>query len=165
MTTDVLDTFDIKILDALQLDGRLTNNDLSERVGLSPSQCSRRRQALEEAGLIASYHAQLDADRVGLAITVFVNVKLAAHSTDNARKFASLIGRLGAVQEAYSLTGASDYMLKLVVPDLKSLSRVLNDVLLAHPSVAHVQSSIVLDRLKQTTRLPLDHLGPQQARR
>jgi DNA-binding Lrp family transcriptional regulator len=154
----MIDAFDIKILDALQVDGRLSNQDLADRIGLSASQCSRRRQALEESGLIESYRAHLAAERLGLGVVVIVSVKLATHSPDNSRKFATLIARLGAVQEAYSLTGASDYMLKLVVPDLKQLSRVLNEVLLAHPSVAHVQSSIVLDRLKETSRLPLDHL-------
>jgi DNA-binding Lrp family transcriptional regulator len=153
-----MDTFDLKLLDALQADGRLTNNDLAERVGLSASQCSRRRQALEETGIIASYHAHLAPDAIGLAMVVFVQVKLATHSPDNSRKFKALIDRLDAVQEAYSLTGASDYLVKLAVPDLKALSHILNDVLLAHPSVQHVQSSIVLDRLKQTSRLPLDHL-------
>jgi DNA-binding Lrp family transcriptional regulator len=153
-----MDGFDIKILDALQCSGRLTNHDLAEVVGLSASQCSRRRQALEEAGLIASYHAHLDPEAIGLAMVVFVEVKLATHSPDNSTKFKALIDRLDAVQEAYSLTGASDYLIKLTVPDLKALSRILNDVLLAHASVEHVRSSIVLDRLKQTTRLPLDHL-------
>lgn len=153
-----MDTFDIKLLDALQADGRLTNNDLADKIGLSASQCSRRRQALEACGMIESYRAHLAADKLGLDIVVFVTVKLAVHSPENSRKFANLIGRLSAVQEAYSLTGASDYLIKLIVPDLRALSRILNDVLLAHPSVEHVQSSIVLDRLKATTRLPLDHL-------
>jgi DNA-binding Lrp family transcriptional regulator len=154
-----LDTFDIKILDALQRDGRLTNNDLAEQVGLSASQCSRRRQALEETGVIASYHAHLAPERIGLGMVVFVEVKLKAHSPDNSKKFKALIDRLDAVQEAYSLTGQSDYLIKLAVPDLKALSRILNDVLLAHASVDHVRSSIVLDRLKQTSRLPLEHLN------
>ncbi len=154
-----MDDFDVKLLGALQEDGRLTNYDLAERVGLSASQCSRRRQALEEAGVIAGYCAHLSAEAVGLQMTVFVHVRLNTHSPDNSRHFQALIGRLAEVQEAYSLTGESDYLLKLVVTDLKALSNLLNDVFLPHESVAHVRSSVVLDRLKETSVLPLGHLS------
>ena len=153
-----MDGFDIKLLDALQDDGRLTNFDLAERVGLSPSQCSRRRAALEASGIIVSYHARLAAEAIGLGILVFVQVTLANHSPGNSKRFQKLIDALPEVQEAFSLTGEADYLVKLVVPDLKALSRILNDVLLPHESVEHVRSSIVLDRLKQTPRLPLQHL-------
>lgn len=158
-----MDEFDLKLLRALQEDGRLTNHDLSERVGLSASQCSRRRAALEEQGVIDSYHALLSTEALGLDIVVFVQLKLATHSPDNSRKFLELIAGLDEVQEAYALTGESDYLLKIAVPDLRALSRILNEVLLPHKSVAHVHSSIVLDRLKHTTRLPLRHLLPPQA--
>ncbi len=154
-----MDDFDIKLLSALQDDGRLTNYDLAERVGLSASQCSRRRQALEDAGVIGSYHAALSAQALGLDVIVFVQVTLATHSPDNSKRFMKLIEGLEEVQEAYSLTGEADYLVKLAVPDLKALSHILNDVFLPHESVAHVRSSIVLDRLKQTMRLPLGHLG------
>jgi DNA-binding Lrp family transcriptional regulator len=153
-----MDQFDVKLLEALQADGRLTNNDLAERVGLSASQCSRRRTALEQAGIIASYHAQLAAEAVGLDVLVFVQVTLATHSPDNAQAFVKLVSGIEEVQEAYSLTGESDYLVKMAVPDLKALSRILNDVFLPHRSVAHVRSSVVLNRVKDTTRLPLSHL-------
>jgi DNA-binding Lrp family transcriptional regulator len=153
-----MDEFDIRLLDALQADGRLTNNDLADRVGLSPSQCSRRRTALEEAGIIESYHASLAAAAVGLDVLVFVQVTLATHSPDTAQAFAKLISGIEEVQEAYALTGEADYLVKMAVPDLKTLSRVLSNVFLPHRSVAHVRSSVVLDRVKQTARLPLSHL-------
>jgi DNA-binding Lrp family transcriptional regulator len=153
-----MDEFDIKLLDALQADGRLTNNDLADRVGLSPSQCSRRRTALEEAGVIESYHASLAAEAVGLGVLVFVHVTLATHSPDTAQAFAKLISGIEEVQEAYSLTGEADYLVKMAVPDLKALSHILSSVFLPHRSVAHVRSSVVLDRVKQTARLPLSHL-------
>lgn len=156
-----MDAFDIKLVSALQVDGRLTNYDLAEKVGLSASQCSRRRQALEEAGVIAGYCAHLSAEAIGLQMTVFVHVRLNAHSPDNSRHFQTLIGRLAEVQEAYSLTGESDYLIKLVVTDLKALSHLLNSVFLTHESVAHVRSSVVLDRLKDTSVLPLGHLSTQ----
>ncbi len=153
-----MDTFDTKLLDALQSDGRLTNNDLAERVGLSASQCSRRRAALEEAGIIASYHAQLSAAALGLAVTAFVEIRLSTHSPANSKRFKALIDSLDAVQEACALTGDADYLVKVVVPDLAALSRLLSDVFLAHASVEHVRSSVVLDRLKSTSRLPLRQL-------
>jgi DNA-binding Lrp family transcriptional regulator len=154
-----MDQFDVKLLDALQQDGRLTNYDLAERVGLSASQCSRRRSALEEAGIIASYHARLSTGGIGLDVVAFVQVTLAAHSPENSKRFLRLVEGLDEVQEAYALTGDADYLIKLAVPDLKGLSRILNEIFLPHESVAHVRSSIVLDRLKQTLRLPLGHLA------
>jgi len=154
-----MDDFDIRLLRALQDDGRLTNHDLAERVGLSASQCSRRRAALEEAGVIAGYHAALAAEAVGLDVVALVQVTLATHSPDNSKRFRDLVAGLDEVQDAYAVTGEADYHLRLAVPDLKALSRLLNEVFLPHGSVAHVRSSIVLDRLKQTTRLPLDHLA------
>jgi DNA-binding Lrp family transcriptional regulator len=153
-----MDDFDVKLLRALQDDGRLTNYELAERVGLSASQCSRRRSALEDAGVIGGYRAALSEEALGLDVIVFVQVTLATHSPDNSKRFVRLIDGLEEVQEAYSLTGEADYLVKLAVPDLKALSHILNDVFLPHESVAHVRSSIVLDRLKQTMRLPLGHL-------
>jgi DNA-binding Lrp family transcriptional regulator len=153
-----MDEFDLKLLRALQEDGRLTNNDLADRVGLSASQCSRRRQALENAGVIEGYQAALSSEALGLAVLAFVHVTLATHSPDNAKRFQHLIDRTEEVQEAYSLTGEADYLVKIAVPDLKALSRILSEVFLAHGSVAHVHSAIVLDRLKKVARLPLAHL-------
>ncbi|RFB78469.1 Lrp/AsnC family transcriptional regulator [Methylovirgula sp. 4M-Z18] len=158
-----MDIFDIKLLEALQRDGRLTNYDLAEKVGLSASQCSRRRLALEEDGTIASYHAALSAEKVGLTVTVFVQVTLATHSPDNSQHFAELVETLEEVQEAYAMAGEADYLLKMAVPDLKALSRIMAEKFLAHTSVAHVRSAIVLDRLKQSSRLPLRHLVPAEA--
>src|SRR5271154_6914315 len=158
-----MDGFDLKLLDALQQDGRLTNNELAERIGLSPSQCSRRRTALEQSGVIEGYHAALANEAVGLGVLVFVQVSLAAQSPDSAQAFGKLIRGMEEVQEAFSLTGEADYLVKMVVPDLKSLSRILNDVFLPHRSVAHVRSSVVLDRIKETTRLPLRHLSQAKA--
>jgi DNA-binding Lrp family transcriptional regulator len=153
-----MDDADIRILRALQDDGRLGNNELAEKVGLSASQCSRRRTALEEAGVIASYHADLSPEALGFDVLVFVHVTLATHSPDNAKRFVALVASLDEVQEAYSLTGESDYLVKMSVPTLKDLSRLLAEVFLPHESVAHVRSSIVLDRLKQNNRLPLKYV-------
>ena len=154
-----MDEFDIRLLNALQEDGRLTNNELADRIGLSASQCSRRRAALEESAVIESYHAVLAPEAVGLNVLVFIQVGLATHSPDSAQAFVKLIDDIEEVQEAFSLTGDADYLVKMAVPDLRTLSHILNDVLLPHRSVAHVHSYVVLDRVKQTTRLPLRYVS------
>jgi DNA-binding Lrp family transcriptional regulator len=153
-----MDDFDLKLLNALQDDGRLTNLELAARIGLSASQCSRRRAALEKSGVIHSYHAALANQAVGLDVLVFVQVSLATQSPDSGQAFAKLIGGVEEVQEAYSLTGEADFLVKLVVPDLKTLSRILNEVFLPHRSIGRVRTSVVLERVKQTMRLPLRHL-------
>jgi DNA-binding Lrp family transcriptional regulator len=150
-----LDQFDRKILAFLQADGRLTNNDLSERVNLSPSQCSRRRQRLEDDGFIQGYRAVLDRDRLGFSLVNVISVTLATHNRDNAQRFSDLLSRLPEVQEAHALTGEMDYILKVVTPDLKSLADFVNGVLLPHESVQHVKTAIVLQTLKETSALPL----------
>ncbi|MEX4007154.1 Lrp/AsnC family transcriptional regulator [Neoaquamicrobium sediminum] len=155
MAVERLDKFDRKILAHLQEDARLTNNDLSERVNLSPSQCSRRRQRLEDEGLIRGYRAVLDRDRLGFPLVNVISVTLATHNRDNARRFGELLTRLPEVQEAHALTGEMDYILKVVTPDLKSLADFVNDVLLPHDSVQHVKTAIVLETLKETNALPI----------
>ncbi len=155
MSSSQIDAFDRKILALLQNDARLTNNDLSERVNLSPSQCSRRRQRLEEDGYIRGYRAILDRDRLGFPLTNVVTVTLATHNRDNARRFAELVARLPEIQEAHALTGEMDYILKVVTPDLKSLAEFVNGELLPHESVQHVKTAIVLETLKETAALPL----------
>lgn len=150
-----IDQFDRKLLQQLQQDARLTNGDLSERVNLSPSQCSRRRIRLEEEGYIRGYFARLDPTLLGLGIVNIITVTLDTHNRDNARRFAELIRRLPEVLEAHTLTGEMDYMLKVVTADLKALSGFVNDILLPHESVRHVKSAIVLETLKDTHELPL----------
>src|ERR1700730_18524827 len=155
-----LDAFDLKILGALQDDGRLTNQELADLAGLSASQCSRRRMRLEEDKVISGYHADLSSEALGFGVIAFIQVGLATHSPDNSKRFRTLVNRIDEIQEAYSLTGDADYVLKAVLRDLKGLSNLVNDVLMPHQSVAHVRSSIVLDRLKESSRLPLKDLKP-----
>lgn len=150
-----LDGFDLKILRALQEDGRLTNIELSERIALSASQCSRRRARLEAEGVISGYQANLDPAKIGLGLLVVISVTLATHNRDNARRFAQLVNSLPEVLEAFSLTGEMDYHLKVATRDLNGLSEFVNDVLLPHDSVQHVKTSIVLNTLKRDGALPL----------
>lgn len=151
-----MDTFDRKILEALQADGRLTNQQLAARVNLSASQCSRRRTRLERDGIIRGYHADIDEERLGYGLDVFISVTLATHNPDNSRRFAELIHRLPEVKEGHALTGEMDYMLKASLPDLKSLNRLVQEALLPHESVQNVRSTIVLETLKRTSELPVD---------
>lgn len=150
-----LDPSDRKILICLQEDGRLTNNELSERINLSPSQCSRRRTRLEEEGYIRGYRAEIDWEKLGLGIVNIISVTLATHNRDNAQRFSELISNLPQVMEAHALTGEMDYFIKVVTPDLRGLSTFVNEILLPHESVQHVKTAIVLDTLKEDGRLPI----------
>lgn len=154
MNVDI-DGYDLKILAELQKDARLTNNELSESIALSPSQCSRRRTRLEAEGFIRSYRAHLDREKLGLDLLVIISVTLATHNRDNAQLFAQLIRGLPQVLEAYALTGEMDYHLTVATRGLADLSRFVNDVLLPHDSVQHVKTSIVLNVLKSFEGLPL----------
>ena len=113
---------------------------------------------LEQDNVISGYHADLASEALGFNVIAFIHITLATHSPDNAERFRALVNRVDDIQEAYSLTGDADYLLKAVLRDLKSLSDIVNNVLMPHQSVAHVRSSIVLDRLKQSSRLPLREL-------
>jgi DNA-binding Lrp family transcriptional regulator len=150
-----IDAFDLRILDALQRDGALTNAALGEMVALSASQVSRRRQRLEEEGLIRRYRAELDGPRLGYTLTVFIHVSLSTHTRENARRFRDLVRLTPAIQEAHALTGEADYLLRAVVPGLRELSGLVNEVLLPHESIERVRSEIVLETLKDARELPL----------
>jgi DNA-binding Lrp family transcriptional regulator len=149
-----LDPFDLKLLACLQDDASITNQQLGERIGLSASQVSRRRQRLEEVGIVRRYRADIDPAAVGFTVVAFVGVALNAHSRQNARRFRDLVRALPEVQEAHVLTGDMDYMLKVAVTDLAALSRFINDELLPHDAVRNVRSSIAMETLKDDNRLP-----------
>lgn len=155
-----LDRFDRKILSLLQDSGRLTNGELAEQVGLSASQCSRRRGQLEAAGYIGGYHAALDPLKIGIGVTCMIAINLATHSEDNAEKLRQLLLRLPHVQEAHALTGEMDYAIKVVARDLRELSAFINTTLLKHEAVQNIKTSIVLDTIKQSTRLPIEGTLP-----
>ena len=150
-----LDAFDRKILKALQENGRLTNNELGERIGLSPSVCSRRRPSLENLGVIRRYTAELDPAKLGIGIKSIISVSLSNHDERNAERFKTLLSGLPNVQEAYALTGEMDYSIKVVCKDLDALSQFINSTLLPHEAVANVKTTIVLDTLKSTSELPV----------
>ncbi|MGL4728473.1 MAG: Lrp/AsnC family transcriptional regulator [Bosea sp. (in: a-proteobacteria)] len=155
----MLDALDIRLLAALQEDGAATNAALAERFGLSASQMSRRRQRLEQEGVLTRYRAILAPEAVGLLVTAFIHVALDAHSRDNSRRFRDLVRLTPSILEAHALTGEADYLLKVVASDLRELSALINETLLVHDSIARVRSEIVLETLKANGPLPLSVAG------
>ena len=122
-----LDKIDRRILERLQHDGRLSNADLAEQVGLSSSPCWRRVKALEEAGVIKGYAAQVDAKSVGLSVNVFVSVSLSTQNEKALKDFERAAAERPEVMECYLMTGDSDYLLRVVVPDLEAYERFVMD--------------------------------------
>ena len=156
MQAEQIDAMDRKILALLQNNARITSAELSESVNLSPSQCHRRWRRLEELGLIRGYAALLDPQKLGLGVEAFVNVSLEKHGADPARSFVETIERYPEILECHSVTGESDYVLRVVASDLKAFSSFLMTRLLTLPEVSNVRSNVFLDELKSTTALPLE---------
>ncbi|PSJ46506.1 AsnC family transcriptional regulator [Zobellella endophytica] len=150
-----LDRQDARLLQALQENGRLSNVELSELIHLSPSQCQRRRQKLEELGVVQKYVAYVDPEKVGLHVTALISVTLGKHGERIADEFHLAIQHFPQVLECWSVTGDADYMLKVVATDLKSLSDFMMHQLLNLKTVSNIRSNILLDKLKHTTVLPL----------
>lgn len=154
-----LDRIDCSILTLLQQDGRMTNYELADRVGLSPSPCLRRVKALEDAGVIRTYVALVDPDAVNLPVNVFVNVTLERQVEDRLDVFEATVRQWPEVLECYLMTGEADYLLRVVVPDLSSYERFLKQYLTRVPGVASVKSSFALKQVRYQTALPLGQLG------
>ncbi len=158
MQENRMDRFDHAILDALQRDGAMTNAALAERVNLSASQCSRRRQALEAAGLIEGYGARLNAARLGLGLRAIVRVNLRSHGQEREGGFARFLDEHPQVRSAFSVSGDADYILDVEVRDLEAFARFIHDRLLPHPQVAQVRSEIVLRTLKDRAGIDLSQI-------
>ena len=144
-----IDDYDVKILTLLQENGRLTNQELSDIVGLSPSQCSRRRISLEQQQLILGYHARLSPKALKQEILAMVEVKLINHEEQNSSKFHAFIAEQPAIIDAYKTTGDADYSLKMVVEDLTHLNDLISRIFQTK-LISHIKTSIVLDRIKES---------------
>ena len=149
-----LDDTDKRLLAALQRNAHLTAQDLGEVLNLSPSQAGRRRQRLEDIGLIAGYAARLDPRRLGLSVQAFVQVQMARHGAETSAAFSRLVATQPEIVSAWTLTGEADYLLRVYCATLTDLNRLIHQVLLAHPAVARVQSQIVMDQFKPDAPLP-----------
>jgi DNA-binding Lrp family transcriptional regulator len=151
-----LDIFDRAILGALQDNANLTNAQLSERVNLSASQCSRRRTSLEAMGIIEGYRAILNAEKLGFGMRAITRVNLVGHSEEHDRAFSKFIEAQPAIRAAYSVSGSADYVLEVHVRDLGEFAEFTHKHLLVHTSVAEVRSEIVLNTKKESRKLPID---------
>jgi Lrp/AsnC family leucine-responsive transcriptional regulator len=150
-----LDAIDLKILAALQRDSSLTNVELARRVHLSPSPCLARVKALRQAGVIRRYVALVDPEAVGLGVSVFISISLREQNTAALAEFERRIEACDEVMECYLMTGDADYLLRVVVPDIRALERFVLDRLSPIPGVEKIRSSFTLKQVRYKTELPL----------
>lgn len=158
MPTLKLDAIDRKILAALQRNARLTNVELADEIGLSPSPCLRRVRILEEAGVIGGYHASLSRAELGLGLTVFVGVKAERHHGAAPDTFRDAIREVPEIVACHLVSGEADFLLQVVVADLAAYEKLLLGTLLKLPGVADIRSNFAIRALKETSPLPLGHL-------
>ncbi|MEY9179087.1 Lrp/AsnC family leucine-responsive transcriptional regulator [Bradyrhizobium sp. USDA 326] len=154
-----LDAIDRRIVTELQSNARLSNIELAEKVGLSPSPCLRRVKRLERDGYIDGYRASLRRSRLGLGFSAFLGVKINGHANDQALNFERTVVAMPEVVACHLVSGEADYLLEIVVPELEDYQRFLVDKLLNLPIVREVRSSIALQTLKAAAPLPLAHLS------
>jgi Lrp/AsnC family leucine-responsive transcriptional regulator len=154
-----IDRYDVRILEALQRDGRIPVVELAESVGLSATPCTRRLKVLESEGVIDGYTAVLNPARVGLKVLAMVQVKLTEHTDETVARFEREIAQLEEVTSCYALTGSYDFILQVYAKDLEALSNVVLKSLLRIPNLRDLQSSVVLSTIKHTARIPLGHLS------
>jgi len=152
-----LDAIDRRIVTELQTNARLSNIELAEKIGLSPSPCLRRVRRLERDGYIEGYRASLRRGRVGLGFSVFIGVKIGGHANEEALRFESAVVAMPEVIACHLVSGDADYFLEVVVPELEDYQRFLVGKLLALPIVREVRSNIAIQTLKAGAPLPLSH--------
>jgi DNA-binding Lrp family transcriptional regulator len=150
-----LDNIDIKILQEVQADGRITNVELARRVGISPPPCLRRVRALEEAGYITGYRGLLDTRKLGFDVTVFASVHLASQADADLRAFENFVRAEPFVRECWMLSGEIDFILKCVAPDMNAFQEFVSR-LTAAPHVRNVRTSLVLHNSKDAASVPLE---------
>ena len=149
-----MDSRDRQILRALQANGRLTNQDLSEKVNLSPSPCLRRVRSLEDTGVIKGYTAIVDQKAWGLPVTVFIRIKLERHSDDAVEAFERSICTMAQVMECWMMTGRSDYLLRVIATDLEDYERFVRRDLHRAPFIASIDTSFAYGVVKHAHVLP-----------
>jgi Lrp/AsnC family leucine-responsive transcriptional regulator len=151
-----LDRYDRRILEVLQQEGRISNQELAERIGLSPSPCLRRVRALEESGLIRGYRALLDANKIGLSLMALIHISMDRHTPERFANFEERVSALPEVLECLLVTGQdADYQLKVVVHDMDAFQALLLEKITRIEGVSGVHSSFVLRRVVDKTALPV----------
>jgi len=151
-----LDRHDVLLLSELQRDSRQTVQQLAAAAGLSATPAWKRVKEMEGAGIIRGYTALVDREKVGLALAVLAEVNLTRHNEDDVRRFEEAVAASAQIVSCYATTGAADYVLKVLVPDIKSYEAFLHETAFKLPGVTHVRSSVVLKEVKAQTRLPLE---------
>ncbi|MEK6540983.1 MAG: Lrp/AsnC family transcriptional regulator [Pseudomonadota bacterium] len=154
------DSIDIQILSELQGDGRMTNVELADRVGLTAPPCLRRVRSLEESGVIRSYHADLDPAQLGFGITVFAMVSLRSQAESDLEGFEAHVATLPEVRECYMLNGEIDFILKIVASDLQSFQRFLTSQLTSAANVSSVKTSLTIRCSKHLFGVPITQTAP-----
>ncbi|HNT37999.1 MAG TPA: Lrp/AsnC family transcriptional regulator [Rubrivivax sp.] len=161
---DELDAYSLGLLRELLRDSRQTVQELADAVGLSTSPCWKRIKAMEERGVIRGYTARVDPEKVGLGLKVIVEANLARHREEQVRSFEDEIAAIPEIVQCLSTTGESDYVMTVMVADIKCFERFLHETLLRMPGITHVRSRIVLRELKAQTQLPLPEPVAARAR-
>jgi DNA-binding Lrp family transcriptional regulator len=156
MRRSKLDQIDLRILRDLQDDGRMTNVDLAQRAGISAPPCLRRVRALEEAGLIRGYHAEIDPEALGFGVTIFAQIGLASQAEADLKAFEALVGSWPEVREAHQLSGEIDFLLKIVATDWDSYKHFLAEKLTPAPNVKNVRSMPLNHTAKYQPGVPID---------
>jgi DNA-binding Lrp family transcriptional regulator len=151
-----LDRIDLRILHDLQADGRMTNVELAKNAGISAPPCLRRVRALEEAGFIRGYHADLNAEALGYGVTVFAQVGLTSQAESDLVAFEELVADWPEVRDCYMLAGETDFLLRIVATDWDSYNRFLTSRLTAAPNVSHVKSALAIRTSKHDAGVPID---------
>ncbi|OAN99327.1 Lrp/AsnC family transcriptional regulator [Parasphingorhabdus sp.] len=151
-----LDEIDLRILDRLQTDGRITNVELAQSVGLTAPPCLRRMRTLEDEGVIKSYHAAIDPTKMGYTITVFAMVSLKSQAEADLQMFEDHVQQLPEVRECYMLNGEIDFILKVVAKDLQQFQSFLTSQLTAAPNVASVKTSLTIRSAKHLPGVPIE---------
>lgn len=150
-----LDTIDRKILEILQASAKITNAQLSKEIGLSPAPTLERVKKLEQAGIIASYHAKLDTEKIGLGVSTFVIVSLMGHNKANIEGFMNAINKIDEVIECHHITGAGDFILKIVTKDIAAYQKLMLEKVSEIKEVDNMQSMVVLSTFKDSKVLPI----------
>lgn len=155
---ETLDKFDIAILGQLQADARLTNAELAQRVGLSAAPCWRRVRALEEAGFIKGYHAEIDRHKIGLGVLAFVRIDAERVAAERTREMEEAIRKVPEIVSCHYISGTGTFELQVVARDLDTFSQFARKVLLNLPNVKDLHTSFSLGEVKASSSLPLAHL-------
>ncbi|MDQ5898839.1 MAG: Lrp/AsnC family transcriptional regulator, leucine-responsive regulatory protein [Pseudomonadota bacterium] len=153
---DRLDRRDALILNELQRDSRQSVAQIAERVGMSSTSCWKRLRELEARGVVTGYTVTIDREKAGLSLCVIAEVNLAPHTEETVQRFERAVAACPQIVSGYSTTGQSDYVLRVLVSDIKAYERFLHDTMFRLPGVTHVRSSVVLREIKAQARLPVE---------